>query len=72
MRFIGKTLLGKKNGKAYSWQNELSLKYQRADEQIIFINDSVKWSGIIDFSQYTIDVTQILPSGKPIHVFKLQ
>lgn len=72
IRFIGKTLLGKKNEKAYSWQNELSLKYQRTDEQVIFINDNLKWSGIIDFSQYTIDVTQILPSEKLIHVFKLQ
>lgn len=71
-RYIGKRLSGKKDDKVYFMKNEFPFNFQRTDEQVILTNDSLKWIGIIDFTQYTIDVNQILPSKKTIHTFELQ
>lgn len=70
--YLGKRLSGKKDDKVYFLRNEFSLNFQRTNEQVIFTNDSLKWIGVIDLSQYTINVNQIHPSKKFIHTFELQ
>ena len=71
-RYGGRRLLRKYDEKIYFWQNKIPLNYQRKESQVIFTNDSLKWIGIIDFSQYTMDITQIQPVKKFIHTFELQ
>lgn len=71
-RYIGKILSGEKDEKVYFFKNEIPLNFQRTNEQVIFTNDSLKWIGVIDLSQYSMEVNQIHPSKKFIHTFKLQ
>lgn len=63
---------GEKDEKVYFFKNEIPLNFQRTNEQVIFTNDSLKWIGVIDLSQYSMEVNQIHPSKKFIHTFELQ
>ena len=71
-RYIGKRLSGEKEEKVYFFKNEIPLNFQRTNEQVIFTNDSLKWIGVIDLSQYSMEINQTHPSKKFIHTFELQ
>ena len=55
-----------------STQQHYEFSYQREGNDIYLQNDNLKWVGLLNRSEWTIEVVQIQPERKTIHTFELQ
>lgn len=53
-------------------QSEETFDYQRTLDEIVLVNDSKKWVGVLNTDDWTITFSQIVPEKKELPVFHLR
>lgn len=71
-KYIGETIVKTTDEKIHKSKDSESFHFQRTENEIIFSNKNKKWIGILNPTDWTMSLVQILPERKDLHTFTLK
>ncbi len=71
-RCEGRTVVSEEECSEVVSEMSVSFSFKRSGSRVEFSGDGLEWEGVIDLESDTMDVTQVSPESKNIHIFTLR